>query len=89
MADTRKEILRPLRPSLVPVPAPRQQGICPVCHSSRPDDYPTCYPCSQASHLDPPPILPITMSVNLGTVHRHLRMYKGVMSRRPGNRLGR
>ena len=76
MADTREEILRPLRPSLVPVPAPAQLGICPVCYSSRSDEYGTCYPCSQARYLDPPPILPITMSVNLGTVHRHLRMYK-------------
>ncbi len=76
MADAREEILRPLRPSLVPVPAPTQMGICPICHSSRPDAYPTCYPCSEASFLDPPPILPVTMSVAGGTVHRHLRMYK-------------
>lgn len=76
MADTREEILRPLRPSLVPVPAPTQLGICPICHSSWPDEYLTCYPCSQAVYLNPPPILPITMSVAGGTVHRHLRMYK-------------
>lgn len=76
MTATREEILRPLRPSLVPVPAPTQMGICPVCHSSRTDDYRTCYPCSQAHVLDPPSILPITMSVSGNTVHRHLRMYK-------------
>lgn len=76
MADAREEILRPLRPSLVPVPAAAQIGICPICHSSRRDEYPTCSPCSKASLLDPPEILPVTMSVAGGTVHRHLRMYK-------------
>lgn len=60
---TREEILRPLRPALVPVPASDQIGICRICHSSCPVGYLTCYPCGQASHLDPPSILPITMSI--------------------------
>ena len=72
----REVILRPLRPSLVPVPAAGQMGICPVCHSSCPEEYTTCYPCRQASHLDPPSILPISMSIDREAVHRHLRMYK-------------
>lgn len=72
----REEILRPLRPALVPVPASDQLGICTLCHSSCLEQYPTCYPCRQASHLDPPPILPVSMSIDRGTVHRHLRMYK-------------
>lgn len=75
MAD-REEILRPLRPSLVPVPATGQLGICPVCLSSRNDDFATCYPCAQAAYLDPPAILPVTMSLAGGAVHHHLRMYK-------------
>lgn len=75
MAD-REEILRPLRPALMPVPATGQLGICPVCHSSRADNYPTCRPCSQASYLEPPSIVPVSMSVAGGAVHRHLRMYK-------------
>lgn len=75
MAD-RNEILQPLRPALVPVPAPDQFGICPICHSSRDDRYSTCFPCAQAAHLDPPAILPVTMSIARGAVHHHLRMYK-------------
>lgn len=73
---TRDEILLPLRPALVPVPASGQIGICPICHSSCPAEYSTCYPCMQASQLDPPSILPISMSIDRGPVHRHLRMYK-------------
>lgn len=58
------------------MPAGGQIGICPICHSSCPDEYTTCYPCSQAGYLDPPSILPVSMSIDRGAVHRHLRMYK-------------
>lgn len=86
MAD-REEILRPLRPGLVPVPAPGQLGICPVCHSSRDSAFSTCYPCAQAGHLDPPSILPVTMSIARGAVHHHLRMYKDSPDARTRERL--
>lgn len=79
MASARKEILLPLLPSLVPVPAAGQLGICPICHSSRPDDLERCHPCDRAAHLDPPPILPITMSVHFGPIHHHLRKYKDAL----------
>ena len=75
MAD-REQILLPLRPALVPVPASQQLGICRVCHSSCGDGFDRCYPCAQAAHLDPPEIIPVTMSVAGGAVHHHLRMYK-------------
>ena len=81
MAD-REEILRPLRPALVPVPKSGQLGICPVCLSSRNDDFATCYPCDQAAYLDPPAILPVTMSLAGGAVHHHLRMNKTRRTRR-------
>lgn len=87
MADAREEILRPLRPSLVPVPAAAQMGICPICHSSRRDEYPTCSPCSNAAVLDPPEILPITMSIAGETVHHHLRMYKDALDAQTRARL--
>lgn len=72
----REQILLPLRPALVPVPASPQLGICRVCHSSCREDFDCCFPCSQAAYLDPPEILPITMSIAGGAVHHHLRMYK-------------
>ena len=77
----REEILRPLRPALVPVPSAGQLGICPICHSSRAERYATCYPCAQAAPLDPPPILPVSMSVAGGALHYHLRQYKDSPSR--------
>jgi hypothetical protein len=73
---TRDEVLLPLRPALVPVPANGQIGICAICHSNCPAEFSTCYPCRQASTLDPPSILPISMSISHGLVHHHLRMYK-------------
>jgi len=34
-----QQLLRPLRPGLVPVPAAGQPGICRFCHSSCPPNY--------------------------------------------------
>ncbi len=70
------------------MPAAGQLGICPVCHSSRNDDFATCYPCAQAAYLDPPAVLPVTMSVAGRAVHHHLRMYKDSPDDATRERLG-
>lgn len=69
------ELLEPLRGALVPVPAVPQEGVCSICHSSA-EGFGTCFPCHRAAALDPPEVIPITLSVEGGLVHRHLRMYK-------------
>jgi len=87
--SVRDEILRPLLPDLVPVPAAGQLGICPTCLSSRTDGYDRCRPCSDAAYLRPPSILPVTMSVHGGAVHHHLRYYKDSADAAARERLGR
>lgn len=76
MTTTALDLLQPLRGALVPVPA-AQTDICPICHSSTNPNYVTCYPCEfNVSEVDGTEILPITMSVESGLVHHHLRSYK-------------
>ena len=59
-----QQLLRPLRPGLVPVPAADQPGICRLCHSSCPPEYEQCYPCREAEQLvGAVEILPVSMSV--------------------------
>lgn len=79
MADARQLIL-PLRGALIPVPAKPQEGVCSICHSSASPGYHTCYPCHEAAWVDPPEILPITLSVHGELIHDHLRGYKNSRS---------
>lgn len=75
MADAR-ELILPLRGALIPIPAQPQEGVCSICHSSANVGYSCCYPCSGAALLDPPEILPVTLSVHGELIHDHLRSYK-------------
>jgi hypothetical protein len=75
MADAR-ELILPLRGALIPVPAQPQEGVCSTCHSSASVGFPRCYPCHDAAWVDPPEILPITLSLHGGLIHDHLRNYK-------------
>lgn len=68
---TAAELLAPLRPGLVPVPA-LQPGVCPVCRTGTKDGFEDCYGCSGSSHR----VLPISMSVHGELLHHHLRNYK-------------
>jgi hypothetical protein len=63
VADAR-ELILPLRGALIPVPAQPQEGVCSICHSSANVGFPTCYPCHDAAGVDPPEMLPITLSVH-------------------------
>ncbi len=69
---TVEQLLEPLRPALVPVPAD-QPGICEVCRTALRDGRSHCFWCSQYRDIR---VVPITMSINLGLVHTHLRGYK-------------
>jgi hypothetical protein len=72
-----QQLLLPLRPGLVPVPAAGQPGICRFCHSSCPPEYAQCYPCRQAEQaVGAVEILPVSMSVEGDLLHRYLRGYK-------------
>ena len=72
-----QQLLRPLRPGLVPVPAAGQPGICRFCHSSCPPEYAQCYPCREAEQsVGAIEILPVSMSVEGDLLHRYLRGYK-------------
>ncbi len=75
MANAR-ELVLPLRGALVPVPAQPQLGVCSICHSSATAEFPICYQCDSAARVDPPEILPITLSVHGELIHDHLRNYK-------------
>lgn len=77
----------PLRGSLIPVPAQPQDGVCSICHSSASHGYPTCAPCSDATWVDPPEIVPITMSVDRELIHHYLRGYKDDPSSPARNRM--
>lgn len=68
---TAAELLAPLRPGLVPVPA-LQPGVCPVCRTGTKDGFDDCYRCSGSPHR----VLPISMSVHGELLHHHLRNYK-------------
>lgn len=57
---------------LIAVPA-IQPGICPVCRTATKPGYDLCYVCS--GHPDVR-VLPITMSLEQGMIHSHLRGYK-------------
>lgn len=71
------DLLVPLRPGLVPVPAARQSGVCRICHSGCDSSFSQCYPCLEAvSGLGADEILPISMSIEGDLLHRHLRGYK-------------
>lgn len=74
---TAAELLLPLRPGLVPVPAAGQPGVCGICHSGCGPSYGQCYPCSEALQvLGAGEVLPISMSIEGGLLHHHLRGYK-------------
>lgn len=68
---TAAELLAPLRPGLVPVPA-HQPGLCPVCRTGTKDGFDDCYRCAGSPHR----VLPISMSVHGELLHHHLRNYK-------------
>ena len=75
---TAEELLRPLLPGLGPVPA-IQAGICATCHSSAGIGFTSCFQCGReasALGIQLPEVVPITMSIERGIVHRHLRRYK-------------
>ena len=74
---TAAELLFPLRPGLVPVPANGQSGVCRICHSGCDPRYGECIPCRDAvQRLGADEILPISMSIDGQLLHRHLRGYK-------------
>jgi predicted amidophosphoribosyltransferase len=74
---TAAEVLLPLRPGLIPVPATGQPGVCRICHSACDPEYRQCHPCLMAERgIGAVEILPISMSVERGLLHHHLRGYK-------------
>lgn len=74
---TAAELLLPLRPGLLPVPAAGQAGVCRYCHSACDPGYEQCFPCLEAFRsVGAVEILPISMSVDGDLLHRHLRGYK-------------
>lgn len=74
---TAAELLLPLRPGLVPVPAAEQPGVCGICHSGCDPSYDQCYPCREAVQLlGAGEVLPISMSIEGGLLHHYLRGYK-------------
>lgn len=74
---TADELLVPLRPGLLPVPGAGQPGVCRYCHSACDLGYAQCYPCLEAVRsVGAVEVLPISMSVEAGLFHRHLRGYK-------------
>jgi hypothetical protein len=62
------ELIVPLRGALVPVPAANQVGVCAICRSSAGPGYDTCFKCGQAAWLQPPDVVPITLSVDGGLI---------------------
>ena len=74
---TAAELLIPLRPGLVPVPAAGQASVCRYCHGACDPNYEQCFPCLEAARsIGAVEILPISMSVDGDLLHRHLRGYK-------------
>ena len=65
---TAAEVLLPLRPGLVPVPAIGQAGVCRYCHSACEPEYRQCHPCLLvARSVGAVDILPISMSIEAGS----------------------
>lgn len=61
----------------MPVPAAGQSGVCGFCHSACDPAFAQCYPCLEAHRgIGAVELLPISMSVDGGLLHRHLRGYK-------------
>lgn len=73
---TALEVLEPLRKGLVPVPA-TQPGVCSTCHSSCAYNFDCCFPCNEAvQRVNAHEVIPVSLSVARGLLHRHLRGYK-------------
>lgn len=76
MASAR-EVMETIQSGLVPVPATPQEGVCASCHSSCGVTYSVCNQCRTGQHragaID---LLPISMSVHAGLLHRQLWIYK-------------
>ncbi len=70
------QVLAPLVPALVPVPAV-QPGVCRICRGSV-SDFTTCRQCASAERLlgGLPEVLPLAMSVRGGPLHAVLANYK-------------
>lgn len=80
---TSGELVQPLRPGLVPVPAWPQDGVCRICRSGCEPQYRQCYPCLEAERsVGAPEVLPIAMSIDQELLHHHLRGYKDSRSGR-------
>jgi hypothetical protein len=74
---TAAELLHPLRPGLMPVPAADQAGVRRYCHSACDPDHEQCFGCLEAlRRVGAVEILPVSMSLDGGLLHRHLRGYK-------------
>ena len=65
--------LRRVQPALVPVAAPRAGLCCETCRSGVNPSWRRCYQCER---YGVPTVLPISMSVHIGPLHRRLRDYK-------------
>lgn len=73
----RDEILRPVRPTLIPVPAVLF-GVCDVCRSGCEQGALRCRPCTtQAATRPVPLVLPMAMCVRNSQLHKILRGHKG------------
>ena len=87
---TAAEVLLPLRPGLVPVPAVGQPGVCRFCHSACEPEYRQCHPCLMAERsVGVVEIVPMAMSVERGLLHHHLRGYKDDRSAAVRSRMSR
>jgi hypothetical protein len=87
---TAEDVLLPLRPGLVPVPAGGEEGVCRFCHSGCEPQYRQCYPCRQADRtVGAIDILPVAMSVEGEMLHHHLRGYKDEHSAEVRTRMAR
>ena len=70
------EMLAPLRSGLTPVPA-TASSVCRFCHGACPPGYRQCLPCFRAdTGIGAVEILPVSLSIDTGLLHRHLRGYK-------------
>ena len=69
-------VMAPLTNALIPVAATPQVGVCGLCRTGVAPDFTRCHSCHEAASLDPPGILPITLSVGGGLIHQHLWQYK-------------
>jgi len=67
-----KEYLDRIRSGLVPI-AGAQLGVCKTCHSGANGTFEQCYVCDRNNIIE---VLPISMSVHGGSLHKRLRQYK-------------